>query len=237
MSAVFIITLIFLAAVAYTLYRKQQELNSFRADNELGPVRPRSLFEDGPDSAARQPRQLPEESGRAGAEQQQQQERQQRREQLLARAREGDYTTLAAAHGENDPPFYHALLAELMNRAARSGRDLGELASFIATDKELRSNAALSDAYVELWKAAPDLTTTARMLHLAALADDADAFRRAVDAAVAASQAGRLPQVSPGDLRALIESEFWVMTTEARVTGAGFVLKQRLAALREELAP
>ena len=233
MSAVFIITLIFLAAVAYTLYRKQQELNSFRADNELGPVRPRSLFEDGPGSAARPPHQLPGESGRAEAEQQ----KQQRRGQMLARAREGDYTILAEAHGERDPPFYHALLAELMSWAARSGRNLDELASFIATDKELRSNAALSDAYIELWQAAPDLTTTARMLHLAALADDADAFRRAVDAAVAASQAGRLPQVSPGDLRALIESEFWVMTTEARVTGAGFVLKQRLAALREELAP
>lgn len=233
MSAVFIITLIFLAAVAYTLYRKQQELNSYRADNELGPVRPRSLFEDSPETAARvPPRQLPEESGRAEAEQQQQ-----RRGQMLARAREGDYATLAEAHGENDPPFYHTLLAELMNWAAHSENNLGELASFIATDKEVRSNAALSDAYVELWKATPDLTTTARMLHLAALADDADAFRRAVDAAVAASQAGRLPQVAPGDLRALIESEFWVMTTEARVTGAGFVLKQRLAALRDELAP
>jgi len=227
LSAVFIITLIFLAAVAYTLYRKQQELNSYRGDNELGPVRPRSLFEDSPESVARL-RPLPEELSRVEGE---------RRGQMLARATDGDYTVLVEAHRANDATLYGALLGETMNWATRSENNLGELASFIATDKELRSNVALSDAYIELWKISPDLTTTARMLHLAALADDADAFGRAVDAAVTASRDGRLPQVSTADLRALIESEFWVMTTDARVTGAGFVLKQRLATLREELAP
>lgn len=227
MSAVFIITLICLAGIAYSLYRKQQELNSYRADNELGPVRPRSLFDDSPESVARL-RQLPEELSRADAE---------RRAQMLARAAAGDYKALAEAHRTGDASLYGALLGELTNWAALSENNLRELASFIATDRELRSSPALSDAYLELWKSSPDLTTTARMLHLAALSDDADAFRRAVDAAVAASRGGRLPQIPPGDLRALIESEFWVLTTEARVTGAGFVLKQRLAALREELAP
>lgn len=228
MSAVFIITLVFLAAIAYSLYRKQQELNSYRTDNELGPVRPRSLFEDSPESVARL-RQLPEELSRAEAE---------RRARMLARAEAGDYAVLAEAHRAHDPSLYGALLGELTKWAARSASNLDELASFIATDRELRANAALANAYVELWESSPpDLTTTARMLHLSALADDADAFGRAVDAAVRASREGRLPQVSAGDLRALIESEFWVMTTEARVTGAGFVLKQRLAALRQELAP
>ena len=226
MSAVFIITLIFLAAIAYSLYRKQQELGSYHADKELGPVRPRSLFEDSPEAVARL-RQLPEELSRAGDE---------RRAGMLARAAEGDYAVLAEAHRAHDVSLYGALLGELLARAAPSEDDVRELASFIATDKELRASAALSDAYIGLWQESPDLTTTARMLHLAALADDADAFGRAVDAVVAASREGRLPQVSAGDLRALIESEFWVMTTDARVTGAGFVLKQRLAGLRDELA-
>lgn len=227
MSAVFIITLVLLAAVAYTIYRKQQALNHYRNDSELGPPRPSSLFEDSPEAVARL-RQLPEEMGRAEAE---------RRAAMLARAREGDYTVLADAHRANDAALYGALLAELSEWAGRAENNLRELASFISTDKELRASAALSDAYLELWKRSPDLTTTARMLHLAALADDAAAYGRAVDAVVAASRAGRLPQVPAGDLRALIESEFWVMTTDARVTGAGFVLKQRLAGLREELAP
>jgi hypothetical protein len=226
-SAVFIITLVLLAAIAYSIYRKQRELGSYRTDAELGPVRPRSLFDDSPEAVARL-RQLPEELSRAESE---------RRAAMLARAREGDYTVLADAHRAGDPSLYAALLAELTRWAALSESNLRELASFVATDKELRASAALSDAYVEVWKRSPDLTTTARMLHLAALSDDADAFRRAVEAAATASREGRLAHLPAADLRALIESEFWVMSTDARVTGAGFVLKERLARLREELAP
>lgn len=227
MSVVFIITLIFLAGIAYSIYRKQQQLSSYRADNELGPVRPRSLFEDSPEAVARL-RQLPAELGRAESE---------RRDAMLARARAGDYAALAEARRAGDHALYSALLAELTAWAALSEDNLRELASFVSTERELRGSAALSDAYLEVWRRSPDLTTTARALRLAALADDADAYLRAVEAIVAASRAGRLAQVPADDLRALIESEFWVMTTDARVTGAGFVLKQRLASLRAELAP
>ena len=70
------------------------------------------------------------------------------------------------------------------------------------------------------------------MLHLAALSDDADAFERAVVEATDALRAGRLKEMGREDLSALVESEFWVLSSAARRTGAGFVLKQSLAAPR-----
>ena len=172
-----------LAAIAYSLYLKQHEL-TLPHDHELGRYA-RAPFRDTRSVARRANcrRML----CRAEAE----------RRGRCSPAPRSDYTVLAEAHRANDPTLYAALLGELMSWAARSESNLDELASFIATDRELRSSPALADAYLELWKSSPGLTTTARMLHLAALADDADAFGRAVAAAVAASREGRLPQSRP----------------------------------------
>ncbi|HEV2764778.1 MAG TPA: hypothetical protein VGV38_17490, partial [Pyrinomonadaceae bacterium] len=121
--------------------------------------------------------------------------------------------------------------------ADASEDNLHALASFVASDSELRGSRALADAYRKLWERAPDRATTARLLHLAALSDDAETFGDAVTAAARALREGRLTNLSGEDLRALAESEFWVLSNESRTTGAGFVLKQRLASLRQELAP
>jgi hypothetical protein len=69
---------------------------------------------------------------------------------------------------------------------------------------------------------------------------DARGARARHPAATAAARAlrdGRLTNLTGEDLRTLAESEFWVLSSESRTSGAGFVLKQRLASLRQELAP
>jgi hypothetical protein len=38
-------------------------------------------------------------------------------------------------------------------------------------------------------------------------------------------------------LRALFDAEFWLLSSDARASGAGFVLKQKLASLSTGLAP
>ena len=52
MSALFIITLLLLAAVAYRIFRKQQELNAYRAERELRPSEPRDPPDPNPDKLA-----------------------------------------------------------------------------------------------------------------------------------------------------------------------------------------
>jgi hypothetical protein len=121
--------------------------------------------------------------------------------------------------------------------ANASEDNLNALASFVASDSELRGSRELADAYRRIWERVPDRATTSRLLHLAALSDDPEIFGEAVGAAAGALREGRLQNLSGEDLRSLAESEFWVLSTESRTTGAGFVLKQRLASLRQELAP
>ena len=52
MSALFVITVLLLAAVAYRIFRKQQELNAYRAERELRPSDPRELPDHNPDTLA-----------------------------------------------------------------------------------------------------------------------------------------------------------------------------------------
>jgi len=227
LSVLFIVTLVLLAAVAYRIFRKQQELNSYRAERELYRSEPRSLFDQTPDAAEAE-RLSAEDAARAAAE---------LRASLLTRAREGDYTALADASRADDKSLYGAVLAESLIWANASEDNLRALAAFVASDSELRGSRELADAYRKLWERAPDRAGVARLLHLAALSDDAETFGAAVGAAARALREGRLQNLSGEDLRSLAESEFWVLSTESRTTGAGFVLKQRLASLRQELAP
>jgi len=227
LSVLFIVTVLLLAAVAYRIFRKQQELHSYRAERELRPAAPRSLFDQTPDPAEAA-RLSAEDEARAADE---------LRASLLTRAAEGDYTALADAARATDKSLYRGVLAESLNWANASEDNLNALASFVASDGELRGSRELARAYRQVWERAPDRATTARLLHLAALSDDPETFGDAVTAAARALREGRLAGLAGEDLRALAESEFWVLSTESRTTGAGFVLKQRLASLRQELAP
>jgi hypothetical protein len=123
----------------------------------------------------------------------------------------------------------------LVKRAQSSAEELRALSAFVAESRDLRGGVGLSQAFSRQWEQAPDAASTARALHLAALGDDAGEFARVVEQAINLRREGRLSGLGAEDLRALVESEFWVLTAEARASGAGFILKQKLAAVRDEL--
>jgi hypothetical protein len=225
--ALFIIAFVLLAATAYTFYRRQHASPDYRAELNSRPVSPRSLFEHQEEQTEHTRLLLAAQANR---------ELEERNASLLNRASTGDITALAEAQRANDPALYARVLHDLLNRAAASETDLRALASFIANDSGLRASADLAAAYMKLWQQQPDRSSTTQMLHLAALSDDADAFERAIVAASDALRSGRLGETRPEELSALIESEYWVLSSAARRTGAGFVLKQRMASLRETLA-
>ena len=124
------------------------------------------------------------------------------------------------------------MLNSLVN-VADSEPDLLSLVSYI-TRNELPVNRKLADRFIDSFKSARDRSTTAKMLHLAALANDAAVYQRAVETALESWRGGYLARVSPQELHAILEGEFWILSSATRSSGAGFVLKRTLAAARRE---
>ena len=80
-----------------------------------------------------------------------------------------------------------------------------------------------------------DRRTTAAMLHVAALAGDAKFYQQAIETALLYWREQKLSDMTAEELTQLIESEFWLIPPDARNSGAGFLLKQKLAHVRREL--
>ncbi|HKS11076.1 MAG TPA: hypothetical protein VJS13_16115 [Pyrinomonadaceae bacterium] len=104
-----------------------------------------------------------------------------------------------------------------------------------AHSDELEAKKALAEEFIDAWQVSPDRVSTAKMLHLAALADDADTFRTAVETALNVWQRGSVPDLSAAELQTLFNSEFWILSSAARSSGAGFVLKRTLSRAKREL--
>jgi len=185
------------------------------------PEPPRGLFsdKDGFESAVLPPADLNElENGRNS---------------LSERAKAGDKSALLEAQALGDRKFYDEVLDQLTFKAD-SGPALLALASYV-TRNELPVNRKLAEALISSWKGSPGRSSTATTLHLTALADDADLYQSTVDAALGFVRQGLLPDVSAAELKALFDGEFWVLSARTRSSGAGFILKRKLASARREL--
>ena len=104
-----------------------------------------------------------------------------------------------------------------------------------AQNDEREAKKALAEEFIAAWKVSPDRVSTAKMLHLAALADDAGVFNTAVETALNVWQRGSVPDLSAAELQTLFNSEFWILSSAARSSGAGFVLKRTLSRAKRDL--
>ncbi len=225
MIVLFIIAFALLAATAYTFYRRQHASSEYRAELQTRYTPPRSLFDSTGAHAANDllPAQASQQAEEINAS-------------FLKRAADGDLTVLAEAQSANDSALDRSVWHGLLEWAGTSETNLRSLASFVVKNSGLRGNIDLAEAYAKLWRQYPDRQSTAQLIHLAALSDDAQMFERAVEAVSKYMLEGRLNKISNEELTALIESEYWVLSSAARSTGAGFVLKQKLTTVREGLS-
>jgi hypothetical protein len=155
------------------------------------------------------------------------------RTELLNRAKGGEKSTLQEAQTSKDALLYDEVLNSLVT-VADSEPALLSLVSHI-TRHELPVNRKLAARFIDSCKSDPDRHATAKMLHLAALSNDAAIYDTAVETALEFWRAGYLSGVSPQELRAILEGEFWLLSSHARSSGAGFLLKRTLAVARREL--
>jgi hypothetical protein len=228
LSLILLIIAALLVTAAIILKRRQQQQLTGRPQRELNQRPARSLF-------AETQQALDETISRSLAEPPAQSYMQQR-SAFMARTATGDLTVLEDAHATGDAALYRVVLNDLVERMARADEKLNALVTFVESHNTLRGSVELAEAYSAVWQEAPDRGRTATMLHLSALADDADTFRKAAEIVALFWQNGQLPELTGEELRTLIDTQFWLISSDARRTGAGFMLKQRLASLRTELA-
>jgi hypothetical protein len=154
-------------------------------------------------------------------------------EELIKKARSGDRSTLNEAHQSGDSDWYDRVLAELV-AYSDSAPKLISLMSYVSQNN-LPVNRSLAETVIASWQQAPDRKGTAKALHFAALSDDPHIFRKAVESALQSWREAKLTDISPPELRALFDGEFWILSSRSRSSGAGFVLKRTLESARREL--
>jgi hypothetical protein len=218
----FLITsFVILAFIAIAIYFWQKPAS--QPETELLPPSPgRGLFVDGPLSGhTAAPASIEAESEATKAN----------RTQLIERAKSGEKSVLEETR--NNAELYEELL-NLLVADADSDPKLLSLVSYV-TRHELPVNKKLAESVIDSYKNAPDRHATAKMLHIAALSDDAAVYQRAAEVALKFWRAGRVPEISALELRSILDGEFWILSSPTRSSGAGFLLKQALAGARREL--
>ena len=221
----FLITSFFvLAFLAIAIYFWQKRASSV----EAGPLLPppgRGLFIDGTsEGQALITAQAESEATKSAAA---------KRLALVERALAGDKSSLLDARHLENGEHYQEVLNLLVARAD-SEQALLSLVSYI-TRNDLPVNRKLAEKFIDSCKRVPGRSTTAKLLHVAALADDAEVYQSAVETTLELWRGGYLPEISPQELRTILEGEFWILSAPTRSSGAGFLLKRTLQGARREL--
>jgi hypothetical protein len=217
-SAILIISVFLAFAASFAILRTKRP-RSKEGAGELPPgPSPRGLFDAPADET---PGESPE---------------QVRRGRLRARAERGDLSALTEAGASGDATLYRFVLDGLVGRASADPGRVRELAAHIAGGRGLRASPELAEMLLGVWREEPTPSSTAELLRVSALSDDAGTFGRAVSEVLQRWEGGRLDSLAAEDLRALFEAEYWLLSSEAKRSGAGFVLKQKLADVRRRLA-
>ena len=88
---------------------------------------------------------------------------------------------------------------------------------------------------IKSFQQSPDKNSTANLLRAAALSDDAKNYGRAIELVLMSWRDGSLSDLSARDLQSLLNSQYWVLSSRTRTSGAGFVLKETLSTANREL--
>lgn len=156
--------------------------------------------------------------------------------ELRERASRGDLLTLNEARESGRAELYDQILGSLLERSEGDATRLRALADFVARGEGLRSTTALASAALEDFEREPARARVPALLRVAALSDDASAFESAMMTVLRVWLEDRLTDSNADELRALFDAEYWLLSSEARRSGAGFQLKQKLTQVRRSLS-
>ena len=212
-----VISISFIAIAVLIVYTIGRRLFFDEAESQtrLQPLKPVTLF--APDAKILAEIKQAEHARKAAEES----------EKLLAWASLVNFSELTKMPmAENKKILNEAL--EILTDRARLSEDVLALCSFVVNHKTLNVNQKLLNKFQLCWENAPDLQKTTQFFELALRADDADLFQSVVTSAEQLITNGNLSDLDLGELRELAASHFWLLSASARMSGAGFWLKQKL---------
>jgi hypothetical protein len=164
------------------------------------------------------------------------QRRAEERERMIQRASEGDRQVLDEAHQQADVVFYNEVLNRLVERSSEDDKELSAIAEYLVESRFLRSTAGFNQKIRERWGDSLNSQSLYRLLYLSALSNDAGDFVKALETALNQWRRGRLQAVSGEEFLAMVESCYWLIASEIRASGSGFVIKRAIVELHRELA-
>lgn len=131
------------------------------------------------------------------------------------------------------PPQVHGLFSDVALNELRTATTSNQLSE--KPGQVDREDFAQALAAIRAFQESPNRNSTTKLLHVAALADNAKTYGRAIELVLMSWRDGSLSDISAKDLQALFNSEYWVLSSRTRTSGAGFVLKETLSNANREL--
>src|SRR5689334_11038489 len=200
MNTILFITLLLFVATAIAFRFSKRKLPELEISRQLPASRFDGLFAE---RHAEQAKAMAEETARLDGKA--------TRDRLLERAAKGETGTLDEADALGDPRFYGQVLQAIHTQADGNPEILYSIVRHIIGSQKLRSSSGFSEAMIELWGKSSGSPQLAEMLHLAALADDAAVFNRAINAALLRWREGRVEGISAKEFLATVESAYWLV--------------------------
>ncbi|MEP6925248.1 MAG: hypothetical protein ABI954_12345 [Pyrinomonadaceae bacterium] len=124
---------------------------------------------------------------------------------------------------------------EILTDRALLDEDVLALVWFVVNHQNFNVNQKLIKKFQAVWENSPDMQKTTGLFELAIRTDNAQLFQSVFTEAEQFIKNDQLSDLRLGELRELASSHFWLLSPTARMSGAGFWLKQKLADSRRAL--
>lgn len=144
-------------------------------------------------------------------------------------AASGDLSALRLAYESGDPGFYEKTLDTLIQST-----DMYDLEAHLVAN-ELPANAVITKSLVNRFGQTASALDLTKALRLAASTNSAEIYLQTAEETVSFWDGHKQKEVSPETLLNLIDTHYWLLANEARISGAGFLLKEKLAGMRREI--
>lgn len=223
-ATIIAVGLVSILGFSFYLKRKTKLIGSENQKQFAEPPLYRSLFE--PNDAER----------RALKIEQQSEKRKNFQQEIFAKADANDFYALLEAQSF-EVNFYNEVLSKLIQNAENAEKDekLFSLCAFL-DENNLRTNIEIVARLKTVWQKSFDKKDTIQLLHFSAKTESAEIFSETLETVIQHWQKDFIKNISFEELKRLVESEFWLLPANARTSGAGFLLKQKLANLRREVS-
>ncbi len=150
------------------------------------------------------------------------------RQNLFQRATESDLNSLLEAKTFGNLQLYDEVFQILLQN------DADKLADFV-TRNGLTANADLVELSTKKLSENPTLDNLLKSVHLSALTNSAEIFLQVLETTNELYKAKRLNEISGEKLLEIFDSHYWLLASDARVSGAGYLLKEQMASVRREI--